>query len=66
MGRFPSSIRLFLNSWFGEPVVCTLDFHGFRPFLGLRDFRESSTQLLVCSCVSCPRRFRCLRISVVS
>ena len=41
--------RVFLNPWFGEPVVCTLDSRGFRHFRGFRDFRESSTQLLVCS-----------------
>ena len=54
--------RVFLNPWFGEPVVCTLDSHGFRHFRGFRDFRESSTQLLVCSCLNCRlrdfRRFR--------
>ena len=50
--------RVFLNPWFGEPMVCTLDSRGFRHFRGFRDFRESSTQLLVCSCLSCLRRFR--------
>ena len=54
-------IRVFLNPWFGEPVVCTLDSRGFRHFRGFRDFRESSTQLLVCSCLSCLRRFRRFR-----
>ena len=53
--------RVFLNPWFGEPVVCTLDSRGFRHFRGFRDFRESSTQLLVCSCLSCLRRFRRFR-----
>ena len=42
--------RVFLNPWFGEPVVCTLDSRGFRHFRGFRDVRESSTQFLVCSC----------------
>ena len=51
-------IRVFLNPWFGEPVVCTLDSRGFRHFRGFRDFRESSTQLLVCSCLRRFRRFR--------
>ena len=55
------SCRVFLNPWFGEPVVCTLDSRGFRHFRGFRDFRESSTQLLVCSCLSCLRRFRRFR-----
>ena len=50
--------RVFLNPWFGESVVCTLDSRGFRPFRGFRDFRKSSTQLLVCSCLSCLRHFR--------
>ena len=49
--------RAFLNLWFGEPVVCTLDSRGFRHFRGFRDLRESSTELLVCSCLSCLRRF---------
>ena len=30
-------------------------------FRGFRDFRKSSTQLLVCSCLSCLRRFRDFR-----
>ena len=45
--------RVFLHPWFGEPVVCTLDSRGFRHFRGFRDFGNSSTQLLVCSCLSC-------------
>ena len=53
--------RAFLNLWFGEPVVCTLDSRGFRHFRGFRDFRESGTQHLVCSCLSCLRRFRRFR-----
>ena len=53
--------RVFLNPWFGEPVVCTLDSRGFRHFRGFRDFRESSTQLLVFSCPRCLRRFRRFR-----
>ena len=57
----PFNFRVFLNPWFGEPMVCTLDSHGFRHFRGFRDFRESSTQLLVCSCLSCLRRFRRFR-----
>ena len=59
--RLKVSEGLFLNPWFGEPVVCTLDSRGFRHFRGFRDFRESSTQLLVCSCLSCLRRFRRFR-----
>ena len=47
--------RVFLNPWFGEPVVCTLDSRGFRHFRDFRDFRESS------SCLSCLRRFRRFR-----
>ena len=43
---------------FGEPVVCTLDSSDFHHFRGFRDFREFSTQLLVCSCLSCLLRFR--------
>ena len=58
---FGAETRVFLNPWFGEPVVCTLDSRGFRHFRGFRDFRESSTQLLVCSCLSHFRRFRRLR-----
>ena len=54
-------VRVFLNPWFGEPVVCTLDSRGFRLFRGFRDFRESSTQLLDCSSLSCLRRFRRFR-----
>ena len=53
--------RVFLNPWFGEPMVCTTDSRGFRHFRGFRDFRESSTQVLVCSCQSCLRRFRRFR-----
>ena len=53
--------RVFLNPWFGEPVVCTLDSRGFRHFRGFRDCRESSTQLLVRSCLSCLCRFRRFR-----
>ena len=53
--------RVFLNPWFGEPVVCTLDSRGFRHCRGFRDFRESSTRLLVCSCLNCLRRFRRFR-----
>ena len=53
--------RVFLNLWFGEPVVCTLNSRGFRHSRGFRDFRESSTQLLVCSCLGCLRRFRRFR-----
>ena len=55
--RSAGKIRVFLNPWFGEPVVCTLDSRGFRHFRGFRDFCESSTQLLVCSCLSCLRHF---------
>ena len=40
-----------LSPWFGEPVACTLDSRGFRHFRGFRDFRYSSTQTLVCSCL---------------
>ena len=64
---FRHSSRVFLNPWFGETVVCTLDSRGFRNFRGFRDFRESSTRLLVCSCLSCLwrsrrfRNFRCFR-----
>ena len=43
------------NMLFEEPVVCTADSRGFRHFCG---FHYSSTQLLVCSCLRCPRRFR--------
>ena len=53
--------RVFLNLWFGERVVCTLDSRGFRHFRDFRDFRESCTQLLVCSCLSCLHRFRDFR-----
>ena len=53
--------RVFLNPWFGEPVVCTLDSRGFRNFRGFRDFRESSARLLVCSYLSCLWRFRRFR-----
>ena len=53
--------RVFLNPWFGEPVVCTLDSRGFRHFRGFRDFREARTQLLVFSCPRCLRRFRRFR-----
>ena len=53
--------RVFLNPWFGEPVVCTLNFRGFRHFRGFRDFRESSTQLLVFSCPRSLGRFRRFR-----
>ena len=35
----------------------TPDSRGFCDFRGFRDFRESSAQLLVCSCLSCRRRF---------
>ena len=59
--NFTSFSPLFLNPWFGEPVVCTLDSRGLRHFRGFRDFRESSAQLLVCSCLSCLRRFRRFR-----
>ena len=55
------NIRVFLNPWFGEPVVCTLSSRGFRHFRGSRDFRESTTQLLVYSSLSCLRRFRRFR-----
>ena len=47
--QLPILDRVFLNPWFGEPMVCTLDSRGFRHFRGFRDFRESSTQLLVYS-----------------
>ena len=57
--------RVFLNLWFGEPVVCTLDSCGFRNFRGFRDFCESSAQLLVCSCLSCLCHFVVFVISVV-
>ena len=40
-----------------DNTICTLDSRGFRHCRGFRDFRESSTQLLVCSCLSCLRRF---------
>ena len=45
------AFRVFLNLWFGEPVVCTLDSRGFRRFHGFRDFRESSTLFVVVSVV---------------
>ena len=57
------NFRVFLNPWFGEPMVCTLDSRGSRHFRGFRDFRESSTQFLVCGCLSCLRRFRDFRRS---
>ena len=53
--------RVFLNPWFGEPVVCTLDSRAFRHFRGFRDFREPSARLLVCSRLSCLHRFRHFR-----
>ena len=53
--------RVFLNQRFGEPVVYNPDSRGFRHFRGFCDLRESSTQLLVCSCLSSLRRFRCFR-----
>ena len=31
--------RVFLNPFFLQPVVCTLDFRGFRHCRGSRDFR---------------------------
>ena len=34
--------RVFLNPWFGEPVVCTLDSHGFRHFRDFRKFQHST------------------------
>ena len=34
------------------------DSRSFSHFRGFRDFLESSTQLLVCGCLSCLRRFR--------
>ena len=55
----------FLNPWFGEPVVCTLDPRGFRHCRGFRDFRYSSTQTLVCSCLSVFVVFVVFVISVV-
>ena len=58
LAKFVSKNRVFLNPWFGEPVVCTPDSRGFRNLRGFRDFRESSTQLLICSCLSCLCRFR--------
>ena len=61
MGKKDYNYRAFLNPWFGEPVVCTLDSRGFRHFRGFRDFHESSTQLLVFSCPRCLRRFRRFR-----
>ena len=33
--------RVFLNPWFGEPVVCTLDSRGFRHFHGFPRFGEN-------------------------
>ena len=41
-----------LSPWFAPWISV-----GFRHFCGLRDFRQSSTQLLVCSCLSCFLRF---------
>ena len=39
-------------------MVCTLLSRGFRHVRVFRDFCESSTQLLVCGCLSYLRRFR--------
>ena len=47
------------RSGISKPVVWgTRGLHHFR---GFRDFRESSTQLLLCSCLSCLCRFRRFR-----
>ena len=53
--------QVFLNPLFGEPVVCPLDSRGFCHVCGFRDFCESSSQLLVCSSLSCLRCFRRFR-----
>ena len=42
-------------------MVCPPDARGFHRIRGFRDFLESNTQLLVCSCLSCVRRFRDVR-----
>ena len=52
---------IFGVEFFGEPVVCSPDSCGFRHFRGFRDCRQSNTKLLVCSCLSCPRRSRDFR-----
>ena len=53
------------NPLFGEPVVCTPDSRGFRHFRGFHTFRKSSTQLLVCCCLSSLHRFVVSVISAV-
>ena len=59
VGTFVRSYSV--SSFFGEPVVCSPDSCGFRHFRGFRDCRQSNTKLLVCSCLSCPRRSRDFR-----
>ena len=44
--------RVLLSPSFGEPVVCSPDSQDFCHVRSFRDARESSTQLLVCSCQS--------------
>ena len=50
------STRCCLNPWFAPWRL-----RGFPDFRGFCDLCESSTQLVVCSCVSCLRRFRRFR-----
>ena len=53
--------QVFLNPWFGEPVFCALGSRGFRHFCGFLNIRQSCTELLVCSCLTCLHRFRDFR-----